>query len=204
MTTSLKKLVSSLALAAVALVGSQSTLLAIPISGLVEMQGTIQLNNTVLGAASGTVDTGNNEATVVGTSTGAYETTAGAVVDWKAFSWNPITPLPITSLWSFTSGGRTYSFDLSALSVVTHDANFLDIAGNGTLKISDVVSGTNYEDTFGLWSFQVTSASGSSGTAKFIFQSSNATPDGGTTALLIGVGLVAMSVVAHRRRLTKA
>lgn len=204
MTTSIKKLISSLALAAVALVGSQSTLLAIPISGLVEMQGTIQLNNNILADATGTVATPGPEATVANTSTGAYAGTTGAAVNWEAFSWSPISPLPIASLWSFTTGGRTYSFDLGALSVVSHTATFLDIAGQGTLKITDIVGGPNYEDTAGLWTFQITNSSGGSASAKFIFQSSNSTPDGGTTAVLIGVGLVAMSLVAHRRRLTKA
>lgn len=201
MTNSLKKLISALTLAAAAMIGSQSALHAVPIHGTVEMQGTIQLNNEVLADATGTVVNATlPEATVNGiTSTGSYAGTGGAAVEWKAFNWSPISVLPIASLWEFTSGGRTYSFDLSTLTVLTHDENFLDLRGTGTLRISG--SDPTYEDASGLFTFQINSSSGVGANAFFQFQSSNSTPDGGTTALLIGVGLVAMSVAAHRRRL---
>lgn len=203
--TSIKNILRSLTLAVAALVGG-TALHAVPIVGQVEMQGVITLNNSVLGSATGTiVDPVNPEAFTVGqTATGSYAGIGFNAVEWKAFSWSPVSVLPIESLWSFTSGGRTYSFDLATLNVNTHTSTFLDISGAGWLKISDGQSGPSYDDTYGVWSFQVTNSNGTSPSSAFIFQSSNSTPDGGTTALLVGVGLVGMSFVAHRRRLVKA
>lgn len=104
--------------------------------------------------------------------------------------FSPSTPTP--GLWSV--GGFTY--DLDSATVVLQTADFLLITGTGT------ISGNGFDPTPGMWSFTSQSPS-----ANGIFSFSagdqfNGVPDGGTTASLLGIGLVAVGLL--RRRLATA
>lgn len=99
---------------------------------------------------------------------------------------------PTLGLWSV--GGFTY--DLMSSTVVLQTADFLLITGTGT------ISGNGFDPTPGMWSFTSQSPS-----ANGIFSFSaggqfTGVPDGGTTASLLGIGLVSVGLL--RRRLATA
>ena len=99
---------------------------------------------------------------------------------------------PTLGLWSV--GGFTY--DLASCSVVLQNADFLLISGTGT------ISGNGFDVTSGTWSFTAQSPSAN---GVFSFSASdgfNGVPDGGTTASLLGIGLVGVGLL--RRRLATA
>ena len=172
---------------------------AIPIVGTAEISGVLELNDDVLGDASAAL---GGTGTVSLTSTGHYSSTAGAAVSFAGFSWNP-SSTPVEDLWSFSSGGWTYSFDLLSLNVLTHSATFLDISGTGLLFIEGAGSPFDAEGTVGTWTFQINNSAGSHPEALFQFTSSNTSvPDGGTTAALLGLGLVGLGAISRRRRAT--
>jgi len=162
---------------------------AIPITGSIDMSGTATLDSTLLGSADAA--TGFSGVSVGGLPTGAFAGTAGSSVTWSAFNWD-VPTLPPT-LWSFVSGGRTYSFVLSAVSVFTQNNFFLNLMGSGTLSITGV--GPSYEDTTGFWSFTISNPTGGAH-ANFEFTFANSqtavpsVPDGGLTLALLGFALI--------------
>jgi len=167
---------------------------AVPITGSVNMAGSVTLDDTDLDLAT--------EASSFGTSfvtsgSGAYAGTVLSSVSWTVpFSWNPPNT-PIDDLWTFVSGARTYTFDLSTITIVSQDSSFLNLTGTGTLQISGV--GPVYDDTFGTFAFTIADTD-TAATATFGFSSSNtALPDGGTTMLLLGSAL--LGIGALRRKL---
>ena len=103
---------------------------------------------------------------------------------------------PVAPLWSFSSGGIDYSFDLHALTNGHTDAGSMSFTGTG------MAHATGFDDTAASWSLQ-----GSGTNFNFTISTSTtaavgAVPDGGTTIALLGVSLVALLVV--RRQLTQA
>jgi hypothetical protein len=104
---------------------------------------------------------------------------------------------PVAPLWTFTFGGNTYSFDLTALTsgAVTTNASgsltSMAFTGTGTAHINGASSPAT-------WSLQ-----GSGRNFLFTFSSSTTTaagvPDGGATVALLGMGLV--GIAALRRKL---
>lgn len=183
-------------LAAGALVVGAQQLGAVPITGTVDMSGTVFLDNTALGDADGA--TAFSNVTVGGIPTGSFTGTAGQSVAWSGFDWNP-SNTPILPLWTFTAGTLTYSFDLNSVSVVSQDNFFLNLVGQGELSITGV--GSPYEDTAGNWSFTISNPSGGAH-ANFAFTFANsqtAVPDGGATALLLGLGFLGLGAIARRK-----
>jgi hypothetical protein len=143
-------------------------------------------------------------ATVQGTSTGSYSAvTAGTAVTFKPFSF---TAASVTPLWTFNFGGLTYSFDATSVTLVSQSKEFITLDGNGWADITKIGGASDgYTATAGTWSFVVTAQGKSSATwaaATDIPQ----VPDTGATALLIGLGLsgVGLMAVAQRRKLVKA
>lgn len=149
-----------------------------------------------------TVDTGNlNTATTFTTfgpnfvsSRGGDFVTAGVAVltsvTMTPFAFNPFGG-SVTPLWS-TDAGPAASFDLTAITNVEQIGdNTLDLVGKGTMYL------VGYDATPGSWVFTANQGGGS-----FSWSSSNATvPEGGTTAALLGLGLIAVGVAARRRQL---
>jgi hypothetical protein len=98
----------------------------------------------------------------------------------------PSTPTP--NLW--TVGGFTY--DLTSSTVVLQNADFLVITGTGT------VSGNGFDPTPGVWNFTSQSPAAN---GVFSFSASNGStgvPDGGTTAALLGIGLVGIEFLRRK------
>jgi hypothetical protein len=125
-----------------------------------------------------------------GAATGDYST-VGAFTS-VAFTPFSFTASGVTPLWTFSVSGTQYSFDATSVDVTT-TVNSIIAEGNGIAHI------TGMDDTTGSWIITGNSAHGLSLT----FSASTAVPDGGTTALLLGLSLVGMSLFAGRRRLAR-
>ncbi len=195
MKNSIKALMAAFAVALLACTTAQ----AVPITGQVTMAGTATLNNTQLGSA--TAATAFSGVTVINPATGSYAATLGSAVTFNPFSWNP-SSAPVSPLWSFVSGGRTYTFNLGSLNIVSQSNSFLNIAGIGTLTISG--TGPTFDPTVGAWSFSIVNPGGGpSSNFQFGFVSSNnALPEGGSALALLGIGLVCVELI--RRKLATA
>ena len=158
---------------------------AIPITGTVIIQGGTTLTpvGSPLGTATGVAGT-------VGTvlaGSGSYSGTAATAVVFKAFTFQPAVT-PVSSLWSFTLAGLTYTFDLTGMTVNTYSPSFLDIKGTGTLNITGV--GSSWNATEGTWTYQINSTDPNGVGGVFSYQSSNTPiPDGGMTVILLGAAL---------------
>jgi hypothetical protein len=170
---------------------------AISITGTVDMSGTATLDNAALGSA--TKATGFVGVTVGGIPDGSFTgVAAGTPVSWSPFGWNPQS-LPAGALWTFTSGLWTYSFTLEDVTVDSQSNTFLNLLGTGTLAITGV--GSPYDPTAGTWSFTISNSSGNPH-SNFAFTFANsqtaAVPDGGATAILLGVGLLGLGALRRK------
>jgi hypothetical protein len=158
--------------------------LAMPISGVLNFAGGATLDNADLSLATqvlswqpvsvtsvtGTLDTTINPGDAVTMAPGAWSFTSG-----KANLW--------------TVGGFTFSL---ATSGVTQTVDFINVLGTGT------ISGNGYDPTPGFWYF---STQGATGIPQISFSATTrAIPDGGTTALLLGLGLTGIALIARRQR----
>jgi hypothetical protein len=157
-----------------------------PITGSINFDGIDTTNTGKLGNAS-------SLATITQTSTypqelGSYAPVpAGTPVTFTPFS---LTAAGVTPLWTFTSGGLTYSFDATSIAIVDQSNGFLDLSGNGMASI------TGFTSTPGTWSITDT-AVGNERTFAFGEETnidSPTVPDSGMTALLLGLGLGAIAL----------
>jgi hypothetical protein len=170
---------------------------AAQITGTIRMDGAVTLDTQDLATANSA--TFSNPAASVSSGTGSYTgVTTGTAVNWKNFSWNPAST-PVDDLWSFSFGGKDYTFDLQTITSVNRiDSSDLIIKGLGTVGI------TGFDSTTANWSFSITDTSeGKSGSFTFGFSDSNtavATPDGGATAMLLGAGFLGLAGL--RRKLS--
>ena len=112
----------------------------------------------------------------------------GGIVLFPGFNLNP-PPASVQTLWSFQSGGLTYSYDATTVSAFYDSVrNEWDIGGNGIAMIS------GYAPTDGTWNVNL-SQSGNT----VVFDSSAAitpTPEGSTLVLMTG-GLLALAGMAR-------
>jgi hypothetical protein len=102
----------------------------------------------------------------------------------------------VDPVWVLTSGNFSFALDTSTKTVgEIAGITFLNISGTGT------VTGVGYDPTPGEFSFTISSANPSR--VNFGWQSTTTAtpaPDGGATAILLGVGFVGGSWVCGRRR----
>jgi hypothetical protein len=190
------KMTKTLALIGALASGISAT--AIPITGSIDMSGSVLLDNAFLGSADAALAFGPS--TVGGIPTGAYAGTFGDSVAWTPFGWDPSTA-PVLPLWSFFDGGTgwTYSFSLTSVSVAFQSNSFLNLLGSGVL---DITGGDPFDPTPGDWSFTISNPGGGKH-ANFAFTFANSqtaaeVPDGGATAMLLGVGLVAIGALRRK------
>ena len=172
---------------------------AIPITGGISLGGAYTTNTGNLNTATAFTSFSNVFVTSV---SGAYAATGvgtgpgSPMVTQNAFSFNPFNG-PVVPLWTFTSGGRTYSFDLTSLiSRVQPGDDTLDLRGTGILRITG--AGPSYDPTVGSWVFTANQGGGT-----FSFSSSNAAlPEGGATVLMLGMAVGGIGLI--RRKLMAA
>jgi len=196
------KTTSTLIAAAALLTGLTGSVLAIPSS----IEGTVSFSG------SATTDTGNlstatkftafQDVTVgsPATNTGDYNGTSGAVVTMTPFTWSPVgASVPISPLWTFVYGTKTYSFDLGSMSVDFVSPTALVLSGFGTASITG--PGVEKLNTSGLWNFSGQTL----GETSFTFSSSNEippprtnVPDGGATATLLGLSMLGFGLLKRK------
>jgi hypothetical protein len=153
----------------------------VPIDGTISFAGTATAdNNNLLDATKFTSFT---DVTVGAASSlfGAYAGTAGASVTVTPFTFNPPNAsTPIDPLWTFTSGGDTYTFDVLSLVEDYATPTALVLSGMGTAMITG--PGSDYESTTGEWSLTAQTF----GDSAFTFSdtttaATSAVPEPGTT-----------------------
>lgn len=190
MKLSLAKLTLSL-IAASAFTGAS---FAVPIVGEINLNsnGVVTLFNTV--GPAGPATPNNADALSfplaldfsVQAGSGTFATFNPGMGTMTDFAFNPtLSPSPVAPLWAITSGAGTgFSFTLNAITLVDQATpGFLNLGGNGAF------SGPGFDTTLGAWSFTVTTTG-----SLFTWTSGNVAnaPDGGTTALLLGLGLLGL------------
>jgi len=173
---------------------------AVPIAGNISFSGTTTIDGTSFVTATKFTAFQNVFVGAASALSGNYTGTSGAAVTMATFTWNPPTAsTPINPLWSFTSGGNTYSFDLSALHEDYASPTGLLLSGLGVAHISG--PGLSLSDTSGYWSFSAQTL----GLSTFTFSSTSivptaSVPDGGTTATMLGGTLIGVSLIARKRK----
>ena len=168
-----------------------------PISGNITFAGGVELNTSSAGTATEVLawtGTGGSGMPVVISADGSF---AGTVGDTATFTqpwfFNSGT---VTPLWSV--GG--FTFDLTSSHIVFQGGSPAVVAVNGI----GAVMGNGGSPEAMTWSFSVSDpgAEGSGGSLIFSFQaadgamsSTSAVPDGGTTAMLLGLGILGLGLV---------
>jgi hypothetical protein len=165
------------------------------ISGTISFAGGATLDNPIASATgyTGFFGPGLGDLPVVlgGSQTGTY----GGVAAMTPVTFTPFTFLPFTApqlLWSFSSGGETYSFTATALTDVTQ-AGYLNLQGTGFASITGIV---DYTDTPATWSYTDTG----SGTSVSFGGSITTTPEPSTISLLAVFGLAVCAIQIARRK----
>lgn len=176
------------------------TVFSATILGEVEFSGTAVLNGPLATATAFTSFSGVQ----VSDGTGSYAVPTlvadGTSVTVTAFSFGsgsysmtPVSPV-VNPLWTFSVGGTTYSFKLSAISVF-RSTQFLNITGLGAASI------TGYDTTPATFALSSTQSTGSSSVSSTFTMTSTAIdttiPEPGALSLL---GVVLLGLVGWRRR----
>ncbi len=171
----------------------------IPVTGSISFSGTTTINGTSFVTA--TEFTSFQDVTVGAPSalSGNYVGTSGAAVTMTPFIWSPPTAsTPVNPLWTFVSGGDTYSFDLSVLHVDYASTTGLLLSGSGTAIITG--PGLDFLNTTGTWNLSAQTLD----LATFTFSSTtsvpNAVPDGGTTATLLGASVLGLAFIGRKQK----
>jgi hypothetical protein len=136
----------------------------------------------------------------VSNATGDYAGTAQTLlqpadlVDFQDFIFNPFTP--VATLWSFTSvnTGLDYSLSMTSASIVAQNSTQINLRGNALLDI------TGFDQTVGTWNLTMNASAFGSPNAILSFSSDAADVPVPNVALLMGLGLIGLGVVARRKK----
>ena len=167
---------------------------AITISGNITFAGGVELNTSSAGTASEVLAW-----------TGANGVGSPIVIsaDGSFSGITPGTQATFTAPWFFNSGALAdlwsvggFTFSLTSSSVVFQGGSPAIVGVDGTGVVTG--EGTSQEMS---WSFSTSDpgAAGANGTLIFSFQAASGTvptvPDGGTTAMLLGLGVLGLGLV---------
>jgi hypothetical protein len=193
---------TTLTAASLLLVGLTSSLLAIPssIEGNISFSGSATTDTTSLSTSTRFLSFREVTVGTPATTSGDYLGTNGSEVTMTPFSWNPTNAsIPINPLWTFVSGGNTYSFNLNTMNVDYVSPTALFLSGFGTASISG--PGLEKLDTPGLWNFSGQTL----GDNSFTFSSSNLVPtppsrvpDNGMTVTMLGLSLLGFGFLKRK------
>ena len=195
----MKSPISSLKTASIilAVAGFASNSPAIPITGAISFSGTATADGSSFLTATKFISFQDVDVGAASSLSGSYTGTSGAAVTVTPFTWNPPTAsTPINPLWTFVSGGNTYSFNLSALHLDFASTTGLLLSGLGTAHISG--PGLDFQDTSGYWEFSTQTLGLSTFTFSSTTTTSNNVPDGGSTALMLGGSLLGLGAVGRK------
>jgi hypothetical protein len=178
------------AVAVVVMVAGMLVARAGPISGNVQFIGTALLDHALPGATaiafpgSGIVNASSGDLAAM---------TPLSLVD-LALIWPLNTAVPIPAFWT----GSGFTFDLTASSIVSQTATFLNVSGTGTL------SAAGFDPTPAVFDFTVTSSAKKTelGFAASTSAIPPVVPDNAETILLAGVSLAAL-ILAGRTRIAQ-
>lgn len=163
---------------------------AVPINGAISFDGGYALvgGANFLSASAANILTAS---VTPGQATGTYASLNGGYAFSGPDTFGPIqvnpTPVTVIPLWQFTTGGITYSFDATSVSLLVKTANIYAIEGYGVANV------TGFDATPGYWNVTLNRAG-----ASFSFSSSAAVPDGGMTLILLGTALTAMGLIRRK------
>lgn len=121
-----------------------------------------------------------------GTYAGIPDFTGASFTD---FQFNPLSPAPVSPLWTVSHGGIDYSFNLGAIDIDLQNSQFLNLSGTGWLMA------TGFDATPGSWLF----SGNGDGDIVFTFSSISAVSEPGMFALF-GLGIALIGAVRHRAR----
>jgi len=160
---------------------------AVPITGEVHFAG---LWNPTGGSGIGTatgIDFTSTAFQIVLAGTGDFTGLTGTAAAFTNFTFSP-PGVPVAPLWTFSSGGVSYSFDLEAVAVAFQSGSSLNLTGSGTLHA------TGLDDTPADWDF-----TGNSGGVVFSFSADNNVVPEPATLGLLGLGLVGLTAAGNKR-----
>ena len=179
-----------------AVIGIAGMAQAVPITGDITFAGGVQLDSSSAGTATEVLDwtgPGGTGMPIVISDSGSFDTISPGTQVTFAAPWF-FNSGAVSSLWSV--GG--FTFNLASSHIVFQGGSPAGVLVDGT----GTVSGNGFDSTSMSWSFttQDPSASGSSSSI-FSFSAasgaagSTAVPDGGTTAMLLGLGILGLGLL---------
>jgi hypothetical protein len=157
------------------------------ITGNIGFSGAVDLNSTTANSATAVTSWLN---TVAASPSGSF---VGIVNNGDAVSMTGATP------WSFNSGALAnfwsvdgFTFNLTSSSIVSQVGGFLNVTLLGA------VSGNGFTSTTFDGSFQVADPASGGPETYTERLSFNSVPDGGTTVVLLGLGLVSLGLFRNK------
>jgi len=155
------------------------------IQGDILLIGRVTLDGNLLTATTVTnlfaAISGNPGKSTVAATSGDFTSVALGSEATMAHPWVFSPSTPVASLWSV--GG--FSFDLTSVTSITRPPGFLNVSAVGILH------GAGFDDTAGTFTFTVTGTG-----VRFGFAANTVAgaPDGGTTVMLLGLGISALGI----------
>ena len=207
---------TSFIVGAVALtVASVSAQAQVPVAGTIDLTGGLTIDSAAPGATTfetfyGPSGTGGPVVQAGGgLPSGSYASIPGNTVagfnapfDFATYfaAFESSTTLPSFELWSFSSGGQTYSFQVNTVTtdsqLILGGTAFVNIGGTGTANITG--GSTTYLPTAAVWSITGTTAT-ASGLALTLESSFTAVPEPSTFAFA-GLGSLLSIATLIRRK----